>query len=245
VHGEAKRLARVHDLIGERFFRGDRLVYLGNYLGYGEDVAATIDELLDFRRRVLGRPDGFACDVAYLRGAQEEMWQKLLQLQFAPNPGEVLAWMVRVGVEATVRAYGGDMRQGFAATRDGPRTITRWTSGLRAAMNAAEGHSTLFAALRHAAYTDEAGLLFVHAGIDPHRALAAQGDAFWWSGADIVGLNAPFARFIRVIRGFDRDRRGVVEGPFGVSVDGGAGRGGRLQAACFAADGQLVDFCEA
>lgn len=245
VHGEARRLARVHDLIGERFLLGDRLVYLGNYLGHGEDVSATIDELLDFRRRVLGRPKGFACDVVYLRGAQEEMWQKLLQLQFAPNPGEILAWMVRAGIEATVRAYGGDMRQGFAATRDGPRTITRWTSALRAAMNAAEGHSTLFAALRHAAYTDEAGLLFVHAGVDTRRAMTAQGDAFWWSTTDIVGLNAPFGGFARVIRGFDRDRRGIVEGPFGISVDGGAGRGGRLQAACFALDGSVVDLCEA
>jgi len=246
IHGEARRLARVHDLIGERFQRGDRLVYLGNYLGHGGDVAATVDELLDFRRRVLGRPQGFACDVVYLRGAQEEMWQKLLQLQFAPNPGEVLAWMVRAGIEPTVRAYGGDMRQGFAATRDGPRTITRWTSGLRTAMNAAEGHSTLFAALRHAAYTEAvARLLFVHAGVDPQRALTAQGDAFWWGTSDILELAEPFAGFGRVIRGFDRDRRGVVEGTFAVSVDGGAGRGGRLQAVCIAADGQIVDFCEA
>ena len=240
IHGEARRLARVHDLIGERFFRGDRLVYLGNYLGYGEDVGATIDELLDFRRRVLGRPNGFACDVVYLRGAQEEMWQKLLQLQFAPNPGEVLAWMVRAGVEPTVRAYGGDMRQGFAATRDGPRTITRWTSGLRSAMNNAEGHATLFAALRHAAFTD-AGQLFVHTGVDPSRALTAQGDAFWWSAVDILELAAPFGNFDRIVRGFDRDRRGVVETRFAVSVDGGAGRGGRLQAICIAADGQIVD----
>ena len=245
MHGEARRLARVHDLIGARFAAGDRLVYLGNYLGYGVDVAATIDELLDFRRRVLGRAQGFACDVAYLRGAQEEMWQKLLQLQFAPTPGDLLAWMVRAGVEATVRAYGGDLRQGFAATRDGPRTITRWTSSLRAAMNAAEGHSTLFAALRHAAYTDETGLLFVHAGVDPRRALMHQGDAFWWAPVDILEMEAPFASFRRVVRGFDRDRRGIVETRFGVSVDGGAGRGGRLHAACFAADGSLVDSCEA
>ena len=39
VHGEARRLSRVHDLIGERFSQGDRLVYLGNYLGHGEDIA--------------------------------------------------------------------------------------------------------------------------------------------------------------------------------------------------------------
>jgi serine/threonine protein phosphatase 1 len=58
-------------------------------------------------------------------------------------------------------------------------------------------------------------------------------------------MAGPFGTFRRVIRGFDRDRRGIVEAPFGVSVDGGAGRGGRLQAACFAADGSLVDFCEA
>jgi hypothetical protein len=245
IHGDARRLARVHDLIGPRFLAGDRLVYLGNYLGHGDDVAAAVDELLDFRRRVIGRSQGFACDVAYLRGAQEEMWQKLLQLQFAPNPGELLAWMVQAGVEASVRAYGGDLRQGFAATRDGPRTITRWTGSLRAAMNAAEGHSTLFAGLRHAAHTGEGGLLFVHAGVDPRRALTQQGDLFWWGGADVVELETPFAGFRRVIRGFDRDRRGIVEGKFGVAVDGGAGRGGRLHAACFAADGTLVDSCEA
>ena len=153
--------------------------------------------------------------------------------------------MVQAGVEATVRAYGGDMRQGFAATRDGPRTITRWTSALRAAMNAAEGHSTLFAALRHAAFTGDRNLLFVHAGIDPRRAVTVQGDAFWWSPVDILELAEPFDGFGRVVRGFDRDRRGIVESPFGVSIDGGAGRGGRLQAACFAADGQIVDVCEA
>src|SRR5271165_1084784 len=47
-------------------------------------VLTTLDELLDFRRRVLGRGGGAACDVAFLRGSQEEVWQKLLQLQFAP-----------------------------------------------------------------------------------------------------------------------------------------------------------------
>ena len=109
------------------------------------------------------------------------MLQKLLQLQFAPNPGEVLAWMVEAGIGPTVRAYGGDLRQGFAATRGGPRTITRWTSTLRDAVNAAPGHTMLLSALRHAAFTEEGGLLFVHAGVDPARPLTAQGDAFWWA----------------------------------------------------------------
>src|SRR5690349_3164246 len=167
INGAAQRLIRLHDTISDRFQEGDRVVYLGNYIGYGDAVLATIDELLDFRRRVLGRQRGFACDVVFLRGSQEEMWEKLLQLQFAPNASEVLEWMIKQGIAATVRAYGGDLRQGFAASRDGPRTITRWTSTLRSAMNATPGHAALFSALRHAALTGERGLLFVHAAIDP------------------------------------------------------------------------------
>jgi len=245
IHGEARRLARVHDLIGERFRRGDRIVYLGNYLGHGDAVVATVDELLDFRRRILATPNGFACDVIFLRGAQEEIWQKLLQLQFAANPGEILNWMVNAGVEATVKAYGGDLRQGFAATRDGPRTITRWTSALRTAMNGAPGHTTLFATLRHAAYTDDNGLLFVHAGVDPRRPLSAQSDAFWWGTHDILALGSRFEGFRRIVRGFDRDSRGLVEADFATSIDKGSGRGGLLTAACFDSGGKVVELVEA
>jgi serine/threonine protein phosphatase 1 len=245
VHGEARRLARLHDLIGERFRGGDRLIYLGNYLGHGDAVAATIDELLDFRRRILATPKVFGCDVTFLRGAQEEIWQKLLQLQFAANPGEILNWMVNAGVEATLKAYGGELRHGFAATRDGPRTITRWTSGLRTAMNAAPGHTTLFASLRHAAYTDDNGLLFVHAGIDPRRPLSHQGDAFWWGMHDILALTGRFEGFRRVVRGFDRDSRGLVEADFAASVDKGCGRGGTLLAACFETSGKVAELLEA
>jgi hypothetical protein len=245
IHGEAERLGRLHDRIAERFRDGDRIVYLGNYLGRGSAVAATIDELLDFRRRILARPHSFACDAVFLRGAQEEMWQKLLQLQFAPNPGDVLAWMVREGVEATVIAYGGELQHGFAASRDGPRTITRWTSALRDAMNAAPGHRILLANLRHAVLTEDGGLLFVHAGIDASRPLAAQGDAFWWGGRDILDLAAPFDGFRRVVRGFDRQMRGLVEGEFAVSLDAGAGRGGPLLAAAFAPDGAVLERLEA
>jgi serine/threonine protein phosphatase 1 len=245
VHGEAERLQRLHDRIAQRFDSNDRIVYLGNYLGHGSGVTASVDEMLDFRRRVLARRRGFVCDIVYLRGAQEEMWHKLLQLQFAGNPGEVLAWMVREGVEATVRAYGGELRHGFAATRDGPLTITRWTTTLRNAMNAQPGHTALFGRLRHAAATDDGRLLFVHAGVDPGKAMAAQGDAFWWSDCDILDLSAPFAGFRRVVRGFDRRQRGLVEREFAVSLDGGSGRGGPLLAAAFAPDGAVLEVVQA
>jgi len=181
----------------------------------------------------------------YLRGAQEEMWHKLLQLQFAGNPGEALAWMVREGLGATIRAYGGELRHGFAATRDGPLTITRWTTTLRNAMNARPGHITLFGRLRHAAATADGQLLFVHAGVDAGKPLAGQGDAFWWGDRDILDLSEPFAGFRRVVRGFDRRQRGLVERDFAVSLDAGAGRGGPLLAAAFAPDGAVLEVVQA
>jgi len=244
INGEARRLARLHDIVGARFEDDDRVVYLGNYIGRDGAVIDTIDELLDFRRRVLGRRGGSACDVVFLRGTQEEMWQKLLQLQFSPNPGELLDWMARAGMETAVRAYSGNLQQGFAACRDGARTITRWTGALRTAMNATPGHTALFAALRHAALTADRGLLFVHAAVDPKRPLAAQGDAFWWGREDILQLTHSFEGFSRIVRGIDRERRGLVEREFAVSVDGGAGDGGRLIAACFGSDGSVVDVAE-
>ena len=94
IHGEAARLGALHGQLAERIRPGDNLIYLGNVLGRGEAVAETIDELLRFRRAFLARPAVFRDDVAYLRGSQEEMWHKLLQIQFAPNPGEVLTWMM-------------------------------------------------------------------------------------------------------------------------------------------------------
>jgi serine/threonine protein phosphatase 1 len=245
IDAAAQHLVWLHDAISEKFEDGDRIVYLGNYVGRGDTVLATVDELLDFRRRGLGRRHGFACDVIFLRGAQEEMWQKLLQLQFAPNPGEVLQWMVAAGMEPTIRAYSGDLKQGIAACRDGPRTITRWTGALRSAMNARPGHTALFSALRHAAFTEGGTLLFVHASIDPLRPLGAQGDAFWWGRGDILELAMPFEGFGRVVRGVGRGQRGVVERQFAVSLGDGSGNAGPLVAACFAPDGAVLDIVEA
>jgi serine/threonine protein phosphatase 1 len=148
-------------------------------------------------------------------------------------------------MEATVRAYGGDLRQGFAAARDGPLTITRWTGALRSVMNATPGHTALFSALRHAAFTEEQGVLFVHAAIDPSRPLAAQGDAFWWGRDDILELSSSFEGFQRIVRGIDREQRSFIEREFAVSLNGGTGPSGRLTAACFSARGEVLELIEA
>jgi serine/threonine protein phosphatase 1 len=244
VHGEAERLRRVHAAISERFARGDRLVYLGNYLGYGGRIPETLDELLAFRRSILTRPGLEPEDIVYLRGAQEEMWQKLLQIQFAVDPDRVLDWMLEQGVEATLRAYGGRAEEAHGCFREGTLAVTRWTGGLRDSLQAHPGHDDLLGTLHRAAYTGEGGLLFVHAGVDPHRPLSEQGDTLWWGSGYFASLDGPYGGFNRVVRGYDRAHDGVQIGDHAATIDGGCGFGGPLVACCFGARGELADRVE-
>lgn len=245
IRGELGRLRVLHDRLEREFAPGDRIVYLGDYLGCQPQVAETVDELLLFRRRTIARPGVELDDVVYLRGTQEEMWQKLLQLQFAPNPAEVLRWMVDHGIGPTIAAYGGSVDEGLIAVREGVLALTRWTSQLRQSMRERDGHTTLMSVLKHAAYTDDNVLLFSHAGVDPTRPLSAQLDAFWWGSGLFAGMDQPYSGFKLVVRGADRKGGGTVFGPFTVTLDAGAGRGGTLTAACFGADGGILQILEA
>ena len=71
IHGEARRLDAVHEQIAERFEPGDRLVYLGNYLGHGKEICETLDQLLSFRRLLLSGRGMLACDIVFLRRSEE------------------------------------------------------------------------------------------------------------------------------------------------------------------------------
>ena len=240
IHGEADRLRALHGELGRRIRAGDNLIYLGNFLGRGPAVAETVDELLVFRRALLARPRAHHDDIQYLRGSQEEMWSKLLRLQIAVNGRQVLEWMLENGVQPTLEACGGNASDGLIAAAEGAQALSRWTAGLGDAMRAADGHNALMGALRHAARTDT--LLFVNAGIDPALPLAEQGDRFWWGG--LAGLDGPYGGFRRVVRGFARGHPGLEVGDMAATVDGGAGFGGPLIAACFDRVGDLADSIE-
>ncbi|WP_029010807.1 hypothetical protein [Azospirillum halopraeferens] len=251
VHAEAGRLAAVHAAIAAEFRPGDRLVYLGNLIGRGEAVLDTLDEVLGFRRTLLARRGMAATDIVYLRGGQEEMWQKLLQLHFAPNPREVLDWMMRQGLAPTLAAYGGTVEQGMAAARGGTVALGRWTASLRNAMQGRDGHATLFSALRRAAYTgspeapEPGGVLLVNAGIDPSRPFGHQGDSFWWGAHGFARIDAPYGGFARVVRGYDPAGQGVRIGDVTATLDGGCGSGGPLVCGLIAPTGEVLELFQA
>lgn len=245
IFADRARLAALHTVLAARIAPADNLVYLGNVLGGGRDVLGTVRELLLFRRKLLAeRLDDGAGAIVFVRGSQEHMWLKLLQLHLAGNPRDVLEWMLAQGVGPTLEAYGGRVQEARVAANGGSLALSRWTGRLRVAMQALDGHQQVLSALRRAAYTTDRTLLFVNAGLDPKLPLAQQDDHLWWNDTGFDQLDAPFAGFARVIRGFDGRHRGVSETPAAVTLDGGCGFGGRLVAGAFDATGALVDRIE-
>lgn len=243
IHGDISRLQALHDRIAQQVRYGDRLVYCGNAIGVGLHSMDVVNELLRFRRWFLSMPPYSDCDdVVFLRGAQEEMWQKLHQLQFAPKPEAILDWALPRGLDATIRAYGSDPQEGYARVQEGTLALTYWTSELMDAVHSAPGHDAFYASLKHAAATDDATLLFVNCGLDPEKRIVDQGDLFWWAGRQFSQMAKPYNGFTRVIRGYDSDHGGFQETPYSLTVDGGCGFGGPLIAACLDRNGDVEDL---
>lgn len=245
IHSDVGRLKRLHARLWPRIELCDRIVYTGNMIGRAPAARETLDALLNFRLHVLARPHSETDDVVYLRGSQEEMWQKLLQLQFANDPRGVLEWMIGQGVGATLESYGVPVEDARREASAGTVSLTRWTGRLRQAIHAQSGHHEIFAALRRAAYTEEGTLLIVNAGIDPKRPLETQTDSFWWSSAGFDEIDAPYGQFKRVVRGYDPCHGGFKETEYALTVDGGCGFDGQLMAACLSLEGDILDVVEA
>ena len=216
----------------------------GSFLGYGAAIPATIAEMMRFSRLFLSIPPYMdPTDCVYLRGAQEEMWQKLLQLQFCHRAAEDLTWMLDRGVAATLEAYGGSAAEGFDLAEKGVVALAGWTGSLRDAMRAAPGHEGMMYALKRAAISQAGGTLFVSSGIDVSRALAAQTDSFWWAGRSFAFIRESYEGFRRIVRGYDPDHGGLRETEVTVTVDGGCGFGGSLHDAgrrCPGTAGSLI-----
>jgi serine/threonine protein phosphatase 1 len=244
IHGEAGHLARLHAALAPRIISGDRLVYLGNMIGRGNGVRSTVDEILLFRRDFMARRGNDAPDVALLRGAQEEMWNKLFELQFSVNPAEVLEWMLDQGVAASIESYGARGMDGLIAARQGTIALGRWTTALRDVVRATPGHRDYLSALRQAAYVKDGSLVFVSAGIEPERPLDAQGDILWWGGRGFDQITDAYYGCRLVVRGFDSAHGGMNVTEFAATIDGGCGFGGPLIAACVSPTEGIVEIIE-
>ncbi|MCK5425457.1 MAG: hypothetical protein KAI89_08795 [Emcibacter sp.] len=243
IHGEIETLKSLHDQLLTRFQIGDRLVYLGNYFGNQITATQTLNELLLTRRKLMAvgdtsKPNAFV----YLRGAREEMLTKLLQLQYAPNPSEVMDWLLGHHLGPLIECYGTTAKNARAIARQGTVSISKWTSSLRRAINSHPGHSALLSNLRRAAFTREGRILLVHASLDVSRPLNMQKDNFWWDNGRFDEIDTSYYSFSRIVRGYDHSNKGLrLNHPHTATLDGGCGRGGTLNAVCFSPEGDVMD----
>jgi len=247
IHGEHNRLVALHDHLATRFNVGDRLIYLGNYLGVGGyDNEDVVDELLAFRAALLAKPGMEPSDIVHLRGPAEEAWQRLLRLQFAPVPSQALEQLLKSGIEPYLRLYGITLTDTKAMSRADSVTITRWTNQLRVAQRLASGHEPLVCSMRRAAVTrpnaNGQRLLFVPAGFDSLRSLEDQGDSLWFGQAPFRATKNSAATYARIVRGFDFERGGIQTEGANVTLDDGCGFGGTLACGCFDMYGHLLEI---
>ena len=239
IFGRATLLKRLHLTLFERLSNEDGLIYLGNYLGHGPEVTETLDEILNFRDRVSEDLRWNLDRIVFLRGAQEEMWVKLLQIQWAMKPQETFNWLMKNGAQATLKAYGGDPNEAAAKFRSGVIVTTRWTSQLRENFENYEGHYDFIHSLSSAALSFDKRLLFVAAGLDPTRSLDEQNDLFWWSSSIFESNPQAYFGFTKIIRGDDPNRNGPTLNEPVISLNDGFT--GSLLAICLFSDGTLID----
>ncbi len=241
IHGESEKLADLHQLIAEKYRIGDKLVYMGNILGVGSKVKDTVNELLTFRRAVIANEGASPDDVIYLKGAQEEMWRKLLELQFAPSPKQILPWLLDMGVGATIEAYGGSTSEAKHVVEGGSVVISRWTSALRRTQNSTDGHGEFMNSLKHAAISLDNKMVFVSAGVNYSKSLENQKDSFWWGSKEIFDREEPYLDYKMVVRGYSPEEiPEPVINKYSATIDCGCGYGGKLAAVLFDVDGTPI-----
>lgn len=239
VDGHAEALDRLHGKIGERLLAGDRLVYLGNVVGPGPASVEAVDAALAMRRQVLAHRAAAPGDVVFLRGRQEEMLERFLNLHMAPDAPSVFEWMQQHGLDSILSAYGLKPSEARWSCERGAREIARFAMKVRKAQMERPGHRDYFVSLRRVAFDEDHVVLFVSAGIDPNRPLVTQGDELWWGGEGFDAIAGPFGTFRRIVRGLDPRARGSAIGEHALSLDGGAP--GVVRAALLDAKGGILE----
>ena len=205
IHSNLKSFNSVKKFILNKFENNDKLVFLGNVIGLGDNSKETLSSVIDLRFNLMSKYKLKPESIVFLRGAQEEMFSKLLQLQLAPNPSEILEWMFDHGVNKTIKSYGFSDHEVKNIASSGTINISKWTTNLNRVLKENPGHTEYFLNLKHAAYSHTKKILFVNRGVDITRPLSAQNDCFWWGFQNFSRIRRPYNTFLRIVRGYESE----------------------------------------
>ena len=211
LHSSLDSFQSIKNYILSNFSKGDKLIFLGNIIGFRNKSREIISEVLELRFNLMARFNLNHEDVVFLRGAQEEMFSKLLQLHTAPNPIEIVDWIFNHGVDKTVISYNFDPEKFKNIATQGTIQINKLTSKLNYQISNIPGHKEFFSNLKHAAYSETQEVLFVNRGVDLSRPLSAQNDCFWWGYQNFSLINKPYNSFKRIVRGYQSNQHNDLE----------------------------------
>jgi serine/threonine protein phosphatase 1 len=211
LHSSLDSFQSIKKYILSNFELGDKLIFLGNLIGFRAESKKIIDEVLKLRFKLMAKYQLKNSDIVFLRGAQEEMFRKLLQLHIAPNPIEILEWIFSHGVDQTIISYNFDPDEFRKTVTQGTIQINKLTTKLNNQISSNSGHQEFFSSLKHAAYTDNMEVLFVNRGVDISRPLSAQNDCFWWGYQNFSKIDKPYFSFKRIVRGYQSNTHNDIE----------------------------------
>ena len=205
IHSNLKSFTSIKNYILKNFKSDDKLIFLGNVIGLGDKSKETLSSVIDLRFNLMSKYTLSPESIVFLRGAQEEMFSKLLQLQLAPNPAEIIEWMFEHGVNKTINSYGFSEDEVKNIASSGTMNISKWTTSLNKILHNNLGHTQYFLNLKHAAYSHTKKILFVNRGVDITRPLSAQNDCFWWGFHNFSSIDRPYKTFLRIVRGYESE----------------------------------------
>tara|TARA_Y100000741_G_scaffold221108_1_gene168514 strand:- start:1083 stop:1895 length:813 start_codon:yes stop_codon:yes gene_type:complete len=211
LHSSLDSFFSIKKYILSNFESGDKLIFLGNIIGFGSKSKEIINEVLSLRFKLMAKYKLKHNDIVFLRGAQEEMFSKLLQLHIAPNPKEILDWVFSHGVDQTIISYDFNPDEFRKIASQGTIQINKLTTRLNNEISSNSGHKEFFSHLKHAAYTDTKDVLFVNRGVDLSRPLSAQNDCFWWGYQNFSQIKKPYFSFKRIVRGYHSNPNNDIE----------------------------------
>ena len=211
IHSNLKSFNSIKKYILKNFEETDKLIFLGNVIGLGDSPKETLTSVIDLRFNLMSKFKLKPDSIIFLRGAQEEMFTKLLQLQLAPNPAEIIEWMFDHGVNKTISSYGFSENELKNIASSGTMNISKFTSNLNKIVQNNPGHSQYFLNLKHAAYSHTKKILFVNRGVDITRPLSAQNDCFWWGFQNFSTIQNPYKTFLKIVRGYESEHLNRLE----------------------------------
>ena len=209
IHSNLKSFTSIKKYILKNFETTDKLIFLGNVIGLGNDSKETLSSVIDLRFNLMSKFKLKPESIIFLRGLKKKCLL-IVQLQLAPNPSEIVEWMFDHGVNETVKSYGFSENEVKNIASSGTINISKWTSNLNQALHN-PGHTQHFLNLKHAAYSHTKKILFVNRGVDITRPLSAQNDCFWWGFQNFSTIQNPYKTYLRIVRGYESKHLNQLE----------------------------------